>query len=386
MKNNKIGKISEILTIFGISIGVAGVILTSEISRVGAETIKNEILDMGTSSIAITKIKTSADNILGKEVLNSIRKITDNSYTAPFTMNYGETMMRGLTARSCIIGADTAFKDVLPIKLMYGRFFQRSDIDSHSRVCIIDDKMARDYYKRENIVGKYAEISINGVKKQYEIIGIVKSGGTILHSFISSAVPYIAYLPYTVVNENTGENEFNQIIVQSNENEVKYYADKIDKKINGRASNRKYSVSEMTSESEMIMDLLYNIQKILSLIAGIALLVSGLSVMTVMIIYVKDKTTEIGIKKAIGASEYAITGEFIAYSCKLSFKGILYGIVSSVLILYIVSRAININYTPNVWSILKISILTFGISIIFSAYPTYKAALLNPIDALNNNE
>lgn len=382
MRTNDSGKSGRFLTILGIAIGVASVMTISEIGRLGINLAEKEILNMGVNSIMISSNKEYAQTAeLDTESLDKIISLTENAVVSPMTLNYSKAEMRGLSANAGIIGADSNLNEIFPINLMYGRLFNKNDLNSYNRVCVIDEKMAEDYYERKNIVGKTLNIKINEIEEEYKIIGIVKSGGTFIHEIIKTAAPYIAYVPYTCIQQITQTDTFSNVIVKIKDpKDMDYYVNKLDNGLNFQ--NKAFYINNMASQSQSLSRLLNNISKVLSGIAGISLVVSGMSIMTVMLICVKEKTFEIGIKKAIGAGKGIIVMEFTFYACRMCVKGILYGLTTSAVLIYLLTYFLNIKFSFDLNMTFKIVAITFMITIIFSAYPTWKAASLKPIDAL----
>ena len=386
MRNNNVGKTGKFLTILGISIGVASVMIISEIGRLGIYLAEKEILNMSFNLIMISSNKEYIDSpYLDDDTINQINNSFENMVVSPLTVNYSKSEMRGLTANSGIIGSDENINKIFPMQLVSGRMFNNNDVEQYKRVCVIDEKMAEDYYHRKNIIGKTVKIKINGIEEKYKVIGIVKSGGSFLHNIIKAAAPYIVYVPYTCIQQITKTNSFNNIVLKllNETDNIENYTFEIDNLLNKNYSYKPFCVSNMASQGKSIYNMLNNIKSIFSGIAGISLVVSGMNIMTVMLIRIKEQMFEIGIKKTIGARNAIIVKEFTVYACSMALKGILYGLMISETMIFILSDYFHIKYTFDLITIVKVTLTTFLITIIFSAYPTWKVALLKPINALN---
>jgi putative ABC transport system permease protein len=123
---------------------------------------------------------------------------------------------------------------------------------------------------------------------------------------------------------------------------------------------------------------------VLGSIAGISLLVGGIGIMNIMLATVTERTREIGIRRAIGAKRLHIIMQFLMETTVLSTSGGLLGVAFGVLLPLIVSSVLGIHTVTSLWSIILAFAISVAIGIVFGVYPAYKAALMNPIEALRH--
>lgn len=141
----------------------------------------------------------------------------------------------------------------------------------------------------------------------------------------------------------------------------------------------------MAAQKEQLSGVMVKVTWLLSVIAAISLLVAGLSIMTVMLVSVHERTREIGIKKAIGASRKRILIEFITESFLLCFLGSLSGLLLGIFGMYLGCRFLNIPFAADSGMIAFYFLISVSIGVLFGVYPANKAAKLKPVDALSAN-
>ena len=161
---------------------------------------------------------------------------------------------------------------------------------------MIDEELARESYSRSNIVGKKVNVEINGIMHEYEVIGVVKNGVNVLQSMLGNVIPAFVYIPYTTFQNASARSYFDQIAVKLYDSNVNV-SGKIETAIIAGNSNRTaVNVENLLGQKDALSSILDIVTIILTFIAGISLLVSGLSIMTVMMVAVSERTREIGIK------------------------------------------------------------------------------------------
>ena len=307
-------KMRSILTMAGIAIGVVSVIVISTIGEIGKNTINREIDNIGMSGLTVRTIKSGSQ--LFTTQLNEVKELDSVSDAMPLMLEYTESSMRGLKADCAVWGIDHDAPKIVSMKLLHGRYINKSDVASNASVCIIDGKYAQKIYKRTNIVGKTMRISMNGHQELFKVIGVVETGGTIMQSLIGSYVPCFVYIPYTTLKSYTGKSNFDQIAVKLKpDRDPNLAAKEIKSSLSAVVgSSDNIRVENLVAQREQLDKILEIVTLVLSIIAGISLVVAGLSIMTVMMVSVSERTREIGIKKSIGASRCKIMMEFLTES------------------------------------------------------------------------
>lgn len=376
-------KLRSFLTILGIAIGVLSVVIISTIGEVGKVSINSEIDSIGMSGLTVRTA--DGESNLYTSQLDEIETLADVYDAMPLMLEYTQCSMRNIETDCAVWGIDGGAQNVVDMELLYGRFLNQSDVASGENVCIVDESYAQSVYKRSNIVGKTMQVSLGGRLQEFTVIGVVKTGGSLMQGIVGTYVPCFVYMPYTTLKNETGKSNFDQIVVklyddtdpQKTVKEIELAISGLDGEAGG------IRVENLAEQREQLDHVLEIVAAVLSVIAGISLVVAGLSIMTVMFVSVSERTREIGIKKSIGASRGKIMTEFLAESFLISSIGS--GIGACVGIIFSVIGCLLVGFTPQLnWSMILISmVFAAGVGVLFGVYPALQAAKLRPVDALH---
>ncbi len=377
-------KSRSILTITGIAIGALCVTLISAIGDIGLGVITTEINSFGLGSILISSdIEDFPQANLYLDELNTIEELDFVSDATPVNTSIGTLEMRGMYANSAVWGVDNGAEQAISLKLIYGRLISLNDLINSKNVCVVDKGVALAFYKRENIVGKNIMITIEGVTKNMEVIGVVSSGGILMQNLVKSVVPNMVYIPYTTLSDITGEESFNQIAVSFDESiNIDNASEQILNNLSKLNETSGYEVSNIEDQKSNLESILSSVTTILSSIGAVSLFVSGICIMTVMLITVKERRTEIGVKKAVGATNYLIFSEFLIESLCLSVIGVLIGSGIALMFVFVITNLIGISFSIDILKNIFIVFSSILVGAVFGVYPAVKAASLDPIEAV----
>lgn len=371
------------LTVFGIAIGVASVIIIANISQCGANSLNEELDSLGLSGLSIT-VKEGKNATMTSEDLSLIRKFSQVEQASPILVENTSIAMRDKTTTALLWGIDSGASDVISLQVLYGRLFTQRDINTCANVCLVDEQFSQSVYKRDNMVGKTINFQCGGVEQQFTVVGIIKTGTGLLQNMIGDYIPTFIYVPYTTMQASAGRNNFDEIAVkirpESNaENVGKMIVNHLN--INNMADDA-FTSNNLAKQKDGLLQILNIITWILSAVGAISLLVASLSIMTVMLVSVNERTREIGIKKALGATRGAIMLEFLFEASLISFFGCVLGIGAGYLISYLWAAYFHVELAIRTDIILMVTAFSILFGTIFGVYPAYKAAKLKPVDAL----
>ncbi len=385
IKNILCNKSRSMLTMVGICIGAMSVVIISTISATGTNEVNSQLINMGIDSVMVQVNKNVDDVVLSDEDIDEIKNISGVKDAMPLMSSITQSYLLNYTVDCVAWGIDKSADELISLKAKYGRLITNHDILSNSKVAVIDENIALQSYGRGNVVGKKVRIFLGGTFHEYEIVGVAESGITNLQSILSNIVPSFVYIPYSTMQMDTGRKNFDQIAVklkpsEDNEQIISTVESHLNNIYNKENAISAYNLLQQKGQLESIMDM---ITIVLSSIAGISLVVSGLSVMTAMLASVSERRREIGIKKSIGAKNSDIYKEFISESLILSLTGSAVGIAFSILFLKLIAFLFRISIVFD-WQIIMILIVSSAvIGIIFGAYPARKAAKMEPVKALH---
>lgn len=365
------------LTVLGIAVGVMSVVLVSAIGEVGKSAINAEMSGMGMDNLVISA------SVLDENDLESVREMENVTDAMPL-MNIVTSMSIKNESRSAMVwGVNEDADKVINLDIRHGRLLNSGDVAQRSRVCVIDEAIAFDSYKRCNIVGKKLTLMIRGNEVEFEIVGVVKNGVNTLQNMLGGFIPDFVYIPYTVISDYSTDTDFDNITVK-----IPDYA---DSDTVAAAIENQLGIEKDDAKAENLMrqrDKMSRIMDIasaaLSVVAGISLIVSGISIMTVMLVSVNERTREIGIKKSIGATTGAIMSEFLLESVLITLTGGITGLAAGTGLAWVISMACGIKAGVSVGVGIGVLLVSVGIGALFGVYPAKKAAMLKPVEALKH--
>lgn len=383
MRNIFRKKSRAVLTMIGIIIGVTSVIVISCISACGTTAVNNELDSLGLSGMNISVkegkklplTNSELDIVLANNYIDSATPVM----ALPSSFQLGDSGSEVITW-----GINETAQDTVSLKVLFGRFFDKNDIASSAKVCMVDKAFCSQNFGTDNIVGKTISVNINGAIEDYRVVGVLKTGSGMLQNALTGYVPSFVYIPYTTASEITGQNNYNQIITKL---KTGTDIDKLSERITNNLNNSQgidsgYTATNTAKQRDILANILNIVTLILTAIGAISLIVAGLSIMTVMLVSVSERKREIGIKKSIGASKKKIVGEFLTEAFVLSFFGASMGVALGLIISYIGTAMMEMTLIID-WKAIGFTVLFAIISGgIFGVYPSIKAAKLKPIDAL----
>ncbi len=373
-------RLRTLLTVAGIAVGTASVVIVSSIGRIGEASINSELSGMGMDSLVVSAQSGGSGRLTEKE-LEKIKSLDTVENAMPLMSIMTSGTVRNDRTTLMAWGVNEDADSVIRLEVLYGRLINRGDIAEKNHVCVIDEAIAEEHYKRTNIVGKKITVNIGGSPVELEVAGVVKNGVNTLQNMLGGFIPDFVYVPYSVMQSRLGRNYFDQITVRLGETAKSSETAAAVKNVLSEDGSS-FSVDDLLSRKEKMSNILSIASSALSAVAGVSLVVAGISIMTVMLISVSERTGEIGIKKSVGASRSTILAEFLIESELITLIGCLGGITVGWFISVMMCHAAGggASVDPKIFvTVLCASLIIGGC---FGAYPAYKAASLDPVDAL----
>lgn len=371
-------RLRTLLTISSIAIGTAMVVLVLCIGKIGTAAIQKELQSMGVDGLSV-----SASDGLPASALYTLRKIPAVREAMPLSLQFATLQMNGKYYSVVGCGVDSGADQVISLELLHGRMLLQEDLAEEASVCVVDETLALDVFGRSNVVGETLSVRYESGSLETKIVGVTATGSSLLQS-VTSLIPYMIYLPYTTQQSVTGMDRFDQIAVRLKEG---VESEETEKEIQRLLQHDEdvgagLATEDLSSQRNRLNALMGIVSLALTAIAGVSLLVSGFGVLTVMLSSVNERTREIGIKKAIGATKTRILTEFLAGAWLLSLLGALLGLVLGVGAVWLGSLTLGVEPQFPVWQLLGVVLLTLLLGTVFGAYPAYQAAGLRPVEAL----
>lgn len=371
-------RLRTLLTVSSIAIGTAMVVLILCIGRIGTEAVGKELENMGINGLSV-----SSTGGLGADSLSAIRSIPSVRAAMPLSVEFVSVMVGGDAYSAMGCGIDSGADQVISLELLHGRMLTREDVVGETAVCVVDENLAKDVFGRSNVVGQSLTILYEEGSMETVVVGVSATGSSLLQN-VSAMIPYMIYLPYTSQQMITGHMGFDQIAVRLAEGVQPDTASAAIRRLLN--SNDQVSGTLMTEDLATQRQRLEGMMDIVSLalaaIGGVSLLVSGFGILTVMLSSVNERTREIGIKKAIGATRSRIMVEFLAGALLLSLFGAAAGILLGCGAVFVGCLLLGFPPAFPIGQLAGVFVLTLLLGMIFGAYPAYQAAGLRPVEAL----
>lgn len=382
----KANKVRSALTMLGVIIGVASVILLVSIGTGLQSFVTQQFASLGSNTlwvmagdVDISQGPRGAMMSASKFELSDVADLERGSpyikQASPMVQGFGSFSYQGETSSTEVWGVWENYFDITSFEPEFGRIITQNDVERSRRVITLGHKPATDLFgEGVNPVGK--SLPLNDV--QFEIVGVLKSKGG--GGAMGSADDFAA-IPLTTAMRQFDRSRPFMIFVEVTDADSVALAKKDTEKILARRlKNDEFSVLEQTQLLDTINQFLGVVTAALGGIASISLLVGGIGIMNIMLVSVTERTREIGLRKAVGATSTAILIQFLIEAVILSLVGGSIGILLGALGSAGINRFIQTSVTP--WSV----ILAFGFSalvgIVFGVAPAIRASRLNPIDAL----
>ena len=388
-QNIKGNKMRTFLTMLGIIIGVTAIItlITTVEGATGEITSQFTALGAGrvTVSVTGTPLKTGLNNT-DIQRISRIDNITGVDPTVSFTRHVAGD---GRLAEDVTIeGRSSAYFSGESGAVGMGRGLTGMDMDRHSRVCVIDQTLHTALFPNENPIGK--EVVIAGLT--YTVVGMLDDSSDsdvmrAMSSMSGGSDGGTAIIPYQAALRMMGSNSVNSLTLylkdtsQSDET-ITAVEDVLNAAFNYR--DNAYRIINLDSLLDTMNTMTGMMTTLLAGIASIALLVGGIGIMNMMLVSVSERTSEIGLRKALGAKPSLIQTQFLIESVMLSLMGGLIGIVLGVGLSMLISAWIGIGFTLSTGAIALAFTFSASVGILFGWAPARKASRLNPIDALRS--
>ena len=381
VKSIMANKMRALLTMLGIIIGVAAVILIVGLGNGVTNKVEDTFKEMGSNIIVASAYAQSSSKHITLEKVEEMVNADDNiTEFSPYVAANKKIKYEKTEKVLPVDGVTSQYVNVRSKKIEAGRNIEYIDETRNQKVCVIGYHAMTDMFGKDTLpqeaIGEY--LKIDGTK--FRVIGVLKE---ISKSKFSDEDNMIL-IPYTVA-----QKEFNIKYITT------WYFSYLDKESSKTATDvidkffynifkdaDDYIIIDAQSIMDNMNDTINTIKMVLVAISGISLLVGGIGIMNIMLVSVTERTREIGIRKAIGANKKDILRQFVIEAITTSAIGGLLGILLGTFLVAVVSKGFEINGAVGLDSVLVASGISVFIGIIFGYLPANKAANLHPIDAL----
>lgn len=399
LRGLKTNKSRAVLTILGIVIGITAIMMVTSLGKGAENLILSQVQSMGSKTIAVMPgrqpkgptdiISTFTDSLKQKDIeaLEKKSNVPHLGKLMPIVFGSQSAAYGNETYRPTILGLTDLFAKIYDVYPEEGRIFNDDEVKSYAPVAVIGYKVKNELFGNEEALGQ--KIKIKG--KNFKIIGIFPQKGQF--SFLN--FDEIAAIPYTTAQQYIfGIKYFHRLVIEADEEKnVSQTVEDIKRTI--RESHNitdpdkdDFFVETQAEAMETVSTVTNVLTLFLTAVAAISLLVGGVGIMNIMLVSVTERTREIGLRKAIGATEKNILTQFLLEAVILTASGGIIGILLGALLSFVVSLILGRFLTMS-WAFTfpaKAALLGLGVAgavgLVFGLYPARKASLKDPIEAL----
>lgn len=394
-------KIQSFLTMLGIIIGVASVIVIMSIGSGAQSLILSEIKDLGTNLIAVIPGHGEDENPFAMMSGFAVTTLTyDDAITlrenrdapniiavAAYSKGFGTAEWKSKTYSTSLTGTTASHLEVMGGEVREGRFFNSEEEKRFSRVAVLGSDVKDELLGQSDALGQ--KIKINDYV--FEVIGVMEERGIVVMEdyddqiFIPvktaqrmTGVTYVGFIRMKVRSE--------EIIPQTVEN-IKVILREQHGIKDQSGGNDDFMVKNTAQALDMITEITNSLKYFLAIMAGLSLIVGGIGIMNIMFISVTERTREVGLRKSLGAKNSHVLEQFLVEAIFITIVGGIAGILLGITISFIIAMGAHLlgydwDFIISLGSVILALGVSAGVGLFFGFYPAYKASQLNPIKAL----
>ena len=385
-------KMRSLLTMLGIIIGVGAVIATVSIGQGAQYLVQQGIQNMGTNAVFIAagsnrpggaRLGFWAVKSLTIDDLNAIlREVPLIREAAPAVVSRAQIVYQNQNWNTGITGTTPNYFEIRNWAVESGTVFSQDEVDMAANVCVLGTTVANILFEKENPIGQTVRIG----NLPFRVVGVLESKG---QSVMGTDQDDVIFAPYTTVQKKISGITWIQFMNASAVTQEASLAavPQIMALLRERHRIRpgedddffvrtQSEVADLANQTQSVMTLL------LGSIASVSLIVGGIGIMNIMLVSVTERTREIGVRMAVGATEKDVQNQFLLEAVTLSMAGGLGGIVLGLIGSALISKFLTWPTLISFWAILIAAIFSAAVGVFFGFYPARKAARLDPIEAL----
>ena len=388
------------LTVLGVVIGIAAVTAMVSVGMSASELVRGEFQNLGTNVIVVIPgneqarggVRSQIMSLTPSDAVALTNDCTSVLAATPVVFATGQAISgnSNWTARE-MVGVDENFPVVRNWQMRLGSFFSERDVASANKVCVLGQTVVKNLFQTSNPIGQ--QIRVKNIP--FEVVGVLESKGA---NMVGEDQDDVLIMPYTTVRKRLQGSNFNTvnlILASARSTDSMKFAEiemrslLLDRHKIAPGQPADFEVANTTEIANVLGVITGTLTLMLAAIAGISLVVGGVGIMNIMLVSVTERTREIGIRMAVGATSRDILLQFLVESVVLSIIGGAIGVALGVGASVGMTTLINAVSSGRAWPIV-VSFPAAAIALAFSAlvgigfgyYPAWRASRLDPIDAL----
>lgn len=384
-------KMRTFLSVLGIVIGVASVIIMVAMGT-GAQTqITERIGALGSNLITVMpgwtqgrggQVSRTATDVFTLDMAEQIKtSVGGVKNVVPTVETSGLSVYQNSNVRTQVIGVTPEYEEVVDHHPLAGRYIRTLDLEDNAKVAVLGSQVALDLFGEKNPIGQEIRLVLGGHRIPFLVVGVMESKGQVLFTNYDNRI----YVPVTTLLNRVMKSKYvNGYSIQAESREVaKSVVDELEFfLVNRIGDSDKFRVMSQDTILDTVSQTTATMTLFLGAVASIALIVGGIGIMNIMLVSVTERTREIGIRKAIGARRKHILFQFLIESIALSGTGGLLGLVIGWGVGYLASRLVNWPFAVSIPAAAIAVGFSTMVGLFFGIYPAMKASKLDPVVAL----
>ncbi|MDT4761893.1 ABC transporter permease [Sphaerochaeta sp. PS] len=375
-------KLRTALSLLGIVIGVGSVVAILTIGDSAAKSITESIsvggLDMVTVYPAFGQRTTGTfTEEFGDTIMRDVEGI---ELVLPQNTSSAQVRNSKQNMSATVTGVLSSYGEALNFVYTEGEFFSSLDNINRRQVVVLGSAVAEELFPEGTALGKYVSVFRNQAKS-YQVVGVIESKDATFNISYDKSI----FIPYNTYDQRFRKNASvgAYVLKVADGYDTIEVSDKVTEMLDDLVGTDGYNLFSPASLAEMATQITGTFSAFLAAIAAISLLVGGIGIMNIMLVSVAERTKEIGIRKALGASPNVIRGQFISEALTLTVLGGILGILLGSGLSFVVTNLMKWSLHLSYASFILAMGFSMFVGVFFGWYPAMKASKLDPIEALN---